>query len=257
MKKIIKGILVFLIPALFFTACMNEDLIPVLQEQKAGKILIRGYNALQDSIQISIDGKLLVIDKNTAFVNKITKDHAFVFYNNAPKRIEVINKVSKEVLRSYNFTVAKPVDTLSFYTGKNIYISKVLSYKPVVLTVAGHVGFRFIFPTLNRYSNSGYKGSVDAILKKTNGQMIGIAENINQDGFNSFLEFAYVAPPVINVELVKHGTTESYVPGMQVKLQMIIQNNKSKLIVLDEKANEAGVFTGVDGNINLVDYFTF
>lgn len=257
MKNTVKSAVVLIIPVLLFAACVNEDLVPVYQEQKAGKIVIRGYNALQDSIQISINGKLLVMDKKDAFVKKIVNDHEFVFYNNEVKTIEITNKLSNEVLNSYSFTISKPIDTLSFYASKNIYISRVLSYKPGVLTATGLVGYRFIFPTFNKYSNSGYTGSVDAIIKKTNGQIIGTAENINKDGFNSFLEFAYSAPPIINVELVKHGTTESYVPGMQVKFQMSIQNNKSKLIVLDEKANEAGIFTGVDGNTNLADYFTF
>lgn len=256
MKNTVKKILVFLIPVLFFTACVNEDLVPVFQEQKAGKIVIRGYNALQDSIQISIDGKLLVIDKKDAFVKKIVNDHQFVFYNET-KTVEIINQVSKEVLQSYSFSTAKQVDTLSFYIRQNIYLSKVLSYKPGALSATGRTGFRFIFPTFNKYSNSGYTGSVDAIIKKINGQVIGTAENINKDGFNSFFEFSYAAPPIINIELVKHGTNESYVAGMQVKFQIAIQNNKSKLIVLDEKANEAGIFTGVDGNTNLVDYFTF
>ncbi|WP_163410232.1 hypothetical protein [Flavobacterium ajazii] len=258
MKNTVKRVLVFLIPVLFFTACVNEDLVPVFQEQKAGKIVIRGYNALQDSIQISIDGKPLVINNKDAFVKKIENDHNFVFYDNSRvKTIDLIHKKTKNILHSYSFTIAKPVDTLAFYIRENIWIDNVLSNKPGILSTTGRVGFRFIFPTFNRYSNSGHTGSVDAIIKKTNGQIIATAENINKDSFNSFLEFTYGAPPIVNVELVKHGTTESYVPGMQVKFQMAIQNNKSKLIVLDEKANEAGIFSGVDANTNLVDFFTF
>lgn len=257
MKNTVKRIFVFLIPVLFFTACANEDLIPVYQEQKAGKVVIRGYNAMLDSVQIAIDGKFLVMDKKDAFVKKIVKDYEFVFYDNNVKTIDVINKVSKKVLKSYIFTTSKPIDTLSFYTRQNIWIPNVLSYKPGLLNATGRTGYRFIFPTFNLYSNSGYTGSVDAVIKKMNGEIIGIAKNINKDGFNSFLEFSYVAPPIINVELVKHGTNESYVSGMQVKFQIALQNNKSKLVVLDEKANEAGIFSGVEGNINLVDYFTF
>ena len=257
MKNTVKRIFVFFIPVLFFTACVNEDLVPVYQEQKAGKIVIRGYNALQDSIQISINGKPLAINKKDAFVKKIENNHEFVFYENKVKTVDVINKVSNEVLYSHSFTASKPIDTLSFYLRENIWINNVLSNKPGVLTAAGRVGFRFIFPTFNKYSNSGYTGSVDAIIKKTNGQIIATAENINKESFNSFLEFTYAAPPIVNVELVKHGTTESYVTGMQVKFQMALQNNKSKLIVLDEKATEAGIFSGVDGNTNLVDFFTF
>jgi hypothetical protein len=36
-----------------------------------------------------------------------------------------------------------------------------------------------------------------------------------------------------------------------------MSNNKSKLIVLDEKADANGAFSSVDGSLNLVDYFVF
>lgn len=38
---------------------------------------------------------------------------------------------------------------------------------------------------------------------------------------------------------------------------MVIQNNKSKLIMLNENVNESGVFTGVDGNTNLQSILSF
>ena len=98
---------------------------------------------------------------------------------------------------------------------------------------------------------------MDAIIKKVNGQLLGVAENISKDSFSTFVEFPYGSPPILNIELVKHGTTESYVSGQKVLVQIVMQNNKSRLIVLDEKANENGTFTGVDGTLNLVDLFDF
>jgi len=256
MSKTIKIGILFLITAVICTACANDDLIPVYQPQKAGKVVIKGYNALQDSIQISLDGKLLVIDKRNAFVKKIENNYEFVFYNNSSKKIDVINKKTKEVLQSYNFTNAKPLDTLSFYTKENVWIGNVLSSKPGKLSATNRTGLRFIFPSVNLYSKSGYTGSLDAIIKKTNGDVLGIAQNITNRTFSSYLELPFSSPPIVNVEIVKHGTTESYVPEKKVTFQMVLQNNKSKLIVLDEKAT-GNTFSGVEGNINLTDYFTF
>jgi len=110
---------------------------------------------------------------------------------------------------------------------------------------------------MNRYSNSGYNGAIDAIIKKPNGQVLGVAENITKDNFSNFVEFAFAPPPIFTVQLIKHGTNESYVTGQEIIVQMAMQNNKSRLIVLDEKTNENGIFSGVDGSVNLVDYFDF
>lgn len=52
-------------------------------------------------------------------------------------------------------------------------------------------------------------------------------------------------------------TNESYVTEQEVIVQMVMQNNKSRLIILDETTNENGAFSGVDGSVNLVDYFDF
>ena len=257
MKNIFKKLLSFSILGLICLSCSNEDLIPLYGEQTAGKIVIRSYNALQDSVYITINGKKLEIGEHTAFIKKIEKDHEFVFDKNEVKNINIVNQVSGDILHSYTFTAANPIDTLSFYHKQGIWIDNVLSSRPGTLSGTGKAGYRFIFPTLNRYSASGYNGSIDAIIRKPNGQVLGIAENITKQGFSNFVEFAFSPPPLLNVELVKHGTTESYISGQQVIVQMVMQNNKSKLIVLDEKANESGTFSGVEGTINLVDHFVF
>ena len=143
MKKIVKAAFIFLIPTVFFTACTNDNLVPLYEEQKAGKIVIRGYNAMQDSLQIAVDGKILAVDaKHDAFVKKIEKNHEFVFYGNSGKTVEVINKKTKAVIHSYLFTSVKPVDTLSFYAKEEIWVSDVLSFKPGTLSATGRTGRR-------------------------------------------------------------------------------------------------------------------
>jgi len=248
----------FLFTLLVITgSCSNEDLVPVNGEQKAGKVVIRSYNALQDSLQIVVNGKPLEIGNHDAFVKRIVKDYEFVFYDNQVKNIEIINKATREKLHSYNFSPEFPIDTLSFYHKEGIWIDEVLANRPGTLSGTGRTGYRFIFPTMNRHSNSGYDGPVDAIIRKVNGQLMGIAENITKENFSPYVEFAYGAPPILQVELVKHGTQQSYINGQQVIIQMVMQNNKSRLIVLEEKANVDGSFSGIDGTINLADYFDF
>lgn len=257
MKNIFSALAFLLLFSSFLAGCTNDDLTLLYEEQAPGKVIIRGYSALQDSVQIFANGKLLEIGTQTAFKGDIEKNYEFVYYNNKPEVVEIVSKVSGSVLRSYSFTATMPIDTLSFYAKDGIWIDNVLSFEPGILSGTGRTGYRFIFPTLNKYSNSGYDGAIDAIIKKTNGQVLGIAENITKESFSTYVEFAFAPPPIINVELVKHGTTESYITGRQVIVQMVMQNNKSKLLVLDEKVNEGGTFAGVEGTINLVDFFDF
>lgn len=256
MKNIVIASL-FLSLTFLLNSCSDEDLTPIYGLQQPGKVVIKSYSALPDSLQVVADGKALKIGSRTAFVGKIVTNYDFVFYDHKIENIDIVNKATGETLKSYNFTTGKPIDTLSFYTNNGIWINNVIQNKPGVLSATGKTGYRFIFPTMNRYSNSGYNGTVDAIIKKVNGQVLGIVQNINKDNFSNYIEFTFASPPIINVELVKHGTTESYVAGQQVIVQMVVQNNKSKLIVLDEKVNENGFFSGVNATINLVDHFDY
>lgn len=261
MKNILTRILIFSVILVFFESCTNDHLTPLYSNETTlpGKVVITGYSALNDSIQISVNGKLVPIgkEKKTAFAKKIETEYQFVYYGDQGKTFEVINKVTKQVLHTYNFTAEKPIDTLSFFTKENIWIEHVSAIKPGVLTKTGNSGYKFIFPTQNLYSKSGYEGNLDGILRKINGQTIGVIENINKTQFSSFIEFPYSSPPTVLMELVKHGTTESYIPGQKVIVILTMTNNKSKLIVLDEKADANGAFASVDGSLNLVDYFVF
>ncbi|MNK42459.1 hypothetical protein D3C87_611440 [compost metagenome] len=257
MKNIFKTTLFVLMLSAFFIGCSNEEMKPLYQDQVPGKVVIRCYSALKDSLQIVANGKRLEIDKQDTFTGKIVKDYEFVYYDNAVENIDVVNKTTGEKLYSYGFTTNKVNDTLSFYVNDGIYIDNVLSFEPGVLIGTSVTGYKFMFPSMNRYSNSGYNGPIDGIIKKTNGQVIGIAENITQNSFSNFIEFGFAPPPIITVELVKHGTTESYITGQKVIVQLVMQNNKSRMVLLNEKANESGAFSGVEGSINLVDYFDF
>jgi hypothetical protein len=255
-NKIVKALL-FLIAILFLGSCANDELVPYYQEQKPGKLVIRGYNARADSIQIAVNGKVIKIENKNAFVKKIVKDYDFVIYENEPKNVVITNKRTKEILHSYQITSEKDIDTISFYTKKDLWVDNVLSTKPGVLTKTGNAGFKFIFPTLNRYSTSGYNGKLDGILRKLDGETVGIAKNIGIDQYSSFVEFPASLPPIIKMELVKHGTTESYIFGKQVFVVMLMTKDKSRLIVLDEKKADNGQFSGIDASLNLVDFFDF
>ncbi|KFF02673.1 hypothetical protein B0A68_21770 [Flavobacterium reichenbachii] len=252
---------IFLAVINLFASCTNDNMVSYYGEEtnQPGKVTINAYSAVNDSLQIISNGKALEIgkDKKTAFTKKIDKEYDFVYYGDQTKTIEITNKVTKEVLHTYHFTAEKVKDTLSFFTKDGIWIDKITSIKTGVLSKPANSGYRFIFPNINKYSKSGYEGNIDGIIRKINGQLLGVAENINKDKFNPFIEFPFSSPPTILMELVKHGTTESYIPGQKIIVIMTMSVNKSKLIVLEEKSDASGIFTGVDGTLNLTDYFVF
>lgn len=255
-NKIVKALFI-LMAILFLGSCANDELVPYYQQQKPGKLVIRGYNARTDSIQIAVNGKVIKIGNENAFVKNIVKDYDFVIYENEPKNVVITNKRSKEILHSYQITGEKDLDTISFYTKKELWVDNVLSTRPGVLTKPGNAGFKFIFPTINRYAASGYNGKLDGIMRNLNGETVGIAKNIGKDEYSSFVEFPASLPPIIKMELVKQGTTESYIAGKQVFVIMLMTKDKSRLIVLDEKKADNGQFSGIDATLNLVDFFDF
>jgi len=261
MKNILTRVLILCIITTLFTACSNDNMVPYYgtETNKPGKITISGYSAVNDSLQITANGKLLEIgnDKKNAFVKKIEKNYDFVYFGDEEKTIEITNKITKEVLHTYHFTAQNPKDTISFFAKENLWIDKISSVRLGVLSKTGNSGYKFIFPNQNKYSKSSYQGNLDGIIRKINGQVLGVIENINKEQFSPFIEFTYSSPPTILMELVKHGTTESYIPGQKIIVNMTMTNNKSKLIVLEEKSNANGVFSGVDGTLNLTDYFVF
>ena len=248
----------FFLCGLAFVAfsCNDDFQQPYYQVQEAGKIVINGY-AESDSIQLAANGELLEINDKNTFIKSISKNYEFVFYGNTTETIDIKNKLTGEIIHSYSSTVSMPLDSLSFYYKPGIFLDNVLSFKPGILSQTGYTGYKFIFPNMNTYSSSGYNGPLDGIIRKNNGQLVGTVQNITKEGFSTFTEFQYGAPPILKMELVKHGTTESYITGQPVFITLVMQNNKSKLVVLEEKVNQNGVFSGVDGNIDLADYFDF
>lgn len=256
MKDISITLLFFAILGFLFTDCANEDMELQYRDGYRGRIVLIGYNAMADSLEITANGEKLEIDDYNAFVSDIMLDHWFAFYDGEAENIAVINKATGDTLHKYSSTFENPVDTISFYSKPNFYIDDVLSFAPGQLNATGQTGYRFIFPTQGFYSN-GYDGPLDGIIRKTNGQILGIVENITKTDFSSFAEFAFGPPPIIKMELVKHGTTESYIEGQQVFVTMVMANNKSRLVVLEEVTGDDGSFSEVNGTIDLVDFFEY
>lgn len=261
MKNLLPGLFIFTILVTLVISCSPDELVPFYSDQtnQPGKVTISGYSALNDSLQISVNDKIIEInkDKKTAFVKKIEKDYDFVYFGSQEKNFSIINKTTKEVLHTYHFNAQKVKDTLSFFAKDNLWIDNISPIKTGVLSKPGNSGYRFIFPNQNVYSKIGYTGNIDGIIRKINGQVLGTVENINKEKFSPFIEFPFSSPPTILMELVKHGTTESYIPGQKVTVIMTMTINKSKLIVLEEKRDANGAFSGVDGILNLTDYFVF
>lgn len=257
MKTKIAKILLFSILLAFCQACVNDEMIPYYEKQQPGKVVIKAYNAQKDSIQIAVDGKILKEGKVDAYIKKISKEHEFVFYGDKDKVVEITNKATKQLIYSYKLNTAKPVDTISFYTKEEVWVENVLKTKPGKITQTGYAGFKFIFPTLNKYSASGYTGKLDGIMRKVNGEVVGTVKNIGKDSYSDFIEFPASLPPIIRMELVKHNTTESYISGKQVITVMLMTSNKSTLIVLDERKDANGKFSNVDASLNLADHFDF
>ena len=261
MMNLLPKLFVFLILITLVTSCSTDEKLPFYSNEtnQPGRVTISGYSALNDSLQVRVNDKIIEInkDKKTAFVKKIEKEYDFVYFGSQGKTISILNKNTKAVLHTYQFNAQKVKDTISFFAKENLWIDNISRIKPGVLSKTANSGYKFIFPNQNVYSKNSYTGNLDGIIRKINGQVLGTVENINKEKFSSFIEFPFSSPPTILMELVKHGTTESYIPGQKVTVIMTMSVNKSKLIVLEEKLDANGNFSGVEGTLNLTDYFVF
>lgn len=249
-------LIIFIASSLLFIKCTTNSLKLQNEPQSPGEIIIRGY-AQTDSLQIKANGENLMIDEEINFINSIEIDYQFVYFNFQPEILEVQFQETGEIIQTYEYSSEQLTDTLSFFYKPGLFIEDVLSFKPGTLSQSGYTGYRFIFPNMNAFSNSGYEGDLDGIIRKITGQELGIVENIGKENFSTFLEFPFGPPPILNMELVKHGTTESYIAGETVKVQLVMRNNKSSLIVLEEVADENGNLLEVKGQINLTDFFDY
>lgn len=246
----------FVTALLLLLVSCDDNLLPYYNAQEPGQVIINAYSAL-DSVQVIVNNKPIEINEKTAFLRNINTNYDFVYYNDEVKNIDIVIKETGQVVKSYSFTNLKPFDNLSFYYKSDTYIDEVLRYKKSILSEEGNTGYKFIFPTMNHYSQTNYNGALDGIIYNTAGETLGVVQNITEDEFSSFTQFPFSSSPIIKMELVKHGTTQSYVPGRQVMVTMVMQANKSRMIVLEEKNNDNGGFTGVEGIIDLTDYFEF
>jgi hypothetical protein len=254
-KSILVKTVFFVMAVLCFTACEKDTLLPYYPTQEKGKMVIMSYAA--DSINIVANAQLLSFDDKDIFIKDINEIYEFVSFDNQDEVLGIKDYHTGETVHTYRYANAAPLDTISFFYKKDYFIDDVLSFRKGTLSQAGYVGFKFIFPNMGQYSGSSYEGTLDAIIRNLNGQVLAIAENINKNKFSTFAEYPFKSPPVIKVELVKHGTNESYIEGKQIIIEMVMQNNKSKMIVLEETKNESNAFSGVRGSIDLTQYFDF
>ncbi|MGA9650485.1 hypothetical protein [Pedobacter sp.] len=231
-----------------------------------GKMSIQGYVLSDtDSVRVSANDKDIEVNKKTIFTKKLETSYQFVSYFNNPtqKSFKVINNRTQEVMITEDLDFSDPTaqlqDTISFfYKSPSILIKDVYKDKPGKLTSNNHTGFRFMFPNMNYYSKSDYTGTVDAILTKfPSGELIARVENIGKERFSEYIEFLYYSPPIMRLQLVKHGTTESYLnSGVAVTVDISLQTGKSKLIIIEEKTDANGIFNGINASLDLRTYFT-
>lgn len=270
-KKNIAKITLGLCIGLNFIACSNTDLeeqtLPLL-----GKVTVEGF-ALDISVQVKEDGTLLQeagSSENTEFTEDVILNFEFT-HTNQPKIIELLSYQDDKQTSLKNYSIDPPeeaqtelgenafstFDKITFFLTPDMLLDDVFQHSPGVLTNPDNVGYKFMFPTINRISKSGYEGTLDAIITSFRGQELGVVENINTETFSNFIELPYGAPPFIYIELVKHGTTESYISGETIKIRKIIKKNTSGLIVLNEVANDDGSFKEVSTSIDLTTYFNY
>ena len=254
-KNILVRAVFFTMTVLFFSSCEDHELLPYYPTQEIGEITIIGYAA--DSININANGEPLLFEEKDVFIKDITEFYDFISYDNEDEVLDIKDYQAGEIVHTYRYTNAAPIDTISFFYKKDYFIDKVLSYKKGTLSQTGRTGYKFIFPNMGQYSGSIYEGTLDGIIRSINGQILGVVQNIKKDDFSLFVEFPFGPPPVVRMELVKHGTNAPYIEGQQILVEMVMQNNKSKMIVLEETLDESNTFKGVTGSIDLTQYFDF
>ncbi len=273
-RKINLKIVLGLCMVLSIISCENDDLKEEnYLSSRPGKLFIEGY-AKNDTIQVTVDDVLITDingDKiNTEFTKKVSIETSFI-YQNTSKTVKFFSYFGKKRTELKSFRLNPPEDQpqfgdnieneniMTFFAAPGIFIDNVYQYNPGVFSDASidQVGFKFIFPAMNYISKSDYKGKLDAIITSFRGTELGVVENIGADSFSDFIEFPFTAPPFVFIELVKHGTKESYIPGETVKIRKAIKKNTSGLIVLNEEGNEDGSFKEVKATIDLTEYFDY
>ena len=69
MKNILTRVLIFSVSLAFFASCANDELTSLYgnQTDQPGKVVIIGYSALNDSIQITVNGKPVELKDISSF----------------------------------------------------------------------------------------------------------------------------------------------------------------------------------------------
>ncbi len=249
---------------LFGVIACQSDLEPQDHSDVAGTFVIKGYAT--DTVYLKVGDMFLENREETKFIKEIDLEYKFVYQNGEAQSIDVLSNESGEEIITYSFTAEAPTldnyitrNTIAFLYTPDFLMKNVYNFEPGELSASGNVGYKFMFPAMNKISNSGYIGALDGIITNyVTKEQLAVVENITTDNFSDFVEFPYSSPNIIEMELVKHGTTESYVEGETIIVQMIMKKSKSRLIVLNETSdsNEAKGFR-VTGNMDLTSYFDY
>lgn len=248
----------------YLTSCEKDLLTPQDELQSPGEVIIKGY-AQTDTLYIVGGGTdTLEVNGNKKLIGGIEANHRFVYFNRTSEHVSIIKKTG-EGLKSYDLGPGQKSEIFSFFHKPGIWLDDVLEAQPGTLSQENHAGLKLIFPNMNTHSNSGYQGGVDAVLSRfPSGEHIATIENVGDKSFSSFVEFAFsIDPgspviPVITLELVKHGTTESYLPGNEPLTTLIsIQPGDSKLVLIEEGVDLTGAFDGIHAFVDLTQLFDY
>lgn len=249
---------------LYLTSCNNDSLIPQDELQSPGEVAIRGYTQTDTLYIVGGMTDTLEVNSNKKFIGDIETSYQFVYYNRASENVSIVSQTG-EVLKSYNFGSEQETGAFSFFYKPGIWIDNVLNVEPGTLSEENHAGLKLLFPNINIYSDSGYTGTVDAILSRfPSGEHIATIEDVGSENFSSFIEFPIStypgAPviPVITLELVKHGTTESYLPGNESLTTLVsIEPGDSQLLIIEEGVDQTGQFDGIHAFVDLTRIFDY
>ncbi len=266
MKHILSITACILVGLVLFQSCEKD-----LEENEynfgfEGTIFFNSYAVKGDTLQVVVNDSVY----STTFSLLKSFEYGFVKYYGVEKdlKVSIVNQNTLDTVHTYNFSFVDDegqvaIDTTSFYYKSNgTFIDNAMDIEAGTLSdSSNNVGLWFIFPNMNYYSHSSYEGTVDVIIADwLTGEAIDTAENVGADAFGDFVEFSYssaILAGLVNLQIVKHGTGESYLDdGSDVTIEkwQTIQAT-SKLIVLEESADDNGSFEGLEANIDLATVF--
>ena len=270
-------------------ACTSNTL--EIEDELYSKV-VKGYLGFKgyatDSIQFRVDGYNLKKEHRVAssvvgWLDAYQGDFdfsesydQFVFtYVNGEKTLEIVSKKDQNVLYTtvlkapevvlnegkYDEEPTEPIIIPSFFASTGAFLENVEEqYAPGVLTDPANVGFKFMFPNINYFSKAGSKaGDLEVLITNASDKELARVALKEGNTFSEFVEFPFTDTkglPYVYITVVKHGTTEPYIAGLEKGVKGISLNTSS-LILLEEVANKDGSFKGISALIDLMDYFDF